>query len=62
MPARALGRLRARLEYADVGDLLEDLGREMTWVQQVAAQVTAAVANNYFVAEDSAEWITEGTR
>lgn len=61
-PARALGQLRARLEYADVGELLENLGDEMTWVQEVAAQVTAAVANNYFVAEDPTAWITEGTR
>ena len=61
-PARALGQLRARLEYADVGDLLENLDEEMSWVQEVAAQVTAAVANNYFVAEDPTAWITEGTR
>ena len=31
-------------------------------MQEVAAQVTAAVANNYFVAEDPTAWITEGTR
>ncbi len=61
-PARALGQLRARLEYADIGELLENLDPEMTWVQDVAAQVTAAVANNYFAAEDPTAWITEGTR
>jgi len=61
-PARALGQLRARLEFADVGELLEDLDSEMTWVQDVAARVTAAVANNYFTAEDPTAWITEGTR
>ena len=61
-PARALGQLRARLEYADISELLEHLDSEMTWVQDVAAQVTAAVANNYFAAEDPTAWITEGTR
>ena len=61
-PARALGQLRARLEYADIGELLDRLDSEMTWVQDVAAQVTAAVANNYFTAEDPTAWITEGTR
>jgi len=61
-PARALGQLRARLEYSDIGDLVDNLDQEMTWVQEVAAEVTAAVTTNYFAAEDPTAWITEGTR
>ena len=59
---RALGQLRARLEYADVDDLLSNLNAEMNVVQDVAAEVTAAVATNYFAAADPTAWITEGTR
>ena len=61
-PARALGQLRAHLEYADVSDLVDNLDDEMTAVQDVAAQVTSAVTNNYFAAADPTAWITEGTR
>ena len=61
-PTRALGQLRARLEYSELGDLVDDLDQEMTWVQEVAAEVTAAVTTNYFAAEDPTAWITEGTR
>ena len=60
--ARALGQLRARLEYAEVDDLVDNLNAEMTEVQNVAAQVTKAVATNYFAAAEPAAWITEGTR
>jgi uncharacterized alpha-E superfamily protein len=60
--ARALGQLRARLEYAEVDDLLENLNSEMAEVQSVAAQVTKAVSTNYFAAAEPAAWITEGTR
>ena len=59
---RALGQLRARLEYAEVDDLLSNLNSEMTVVQDVAAEVTEAVATNYFAAADPTAWITEGTR
>ena len=61
-PARALGQLRARLEYSDITVLLEGLDEEMTWVQEVVAEVSAAVSTNYFAAEDPVAWITEGTR
>ena len=61
-PARVLGQLQARLEYSDIADLLDGLDEEMTWVQEVVAEVTAAVSTNYFTAEDPAAWITEGTR
>jgi uncharacterized alpha-E superfamily protein len=60
--ARALGQLRARLEYAEVDDLLANLNSEMAEVQDVAARVTQAVATNYFAAAEPAAWITEGTR
>jgi uncharacterized alpha-E superfamily protein len=59
---RSLGQLRARLEYADLEDLLANLDREMSAVQDVAAQVTITVATSYFAAADPTAWITEGTR
>jgi uncharacterized alpha-E superfamily protein len=60
--ARALGQLRARLEYAEVDDLLDNLNAEMAEVQNVAARVTKAVATNYFAAAEPAAWLSEGTR
>jgi uncharacterized alpha-E superfamily protein len=60
--SRALGQLRARLQYAEVDDLLNHLGEEMGVVQDVAAAVTGAVTTNYFAAADPTAWITEGTR
>ena len=59
---RLLGQLRARLEYADLDDLLDNLNREMSAVQDVAAQVTITVSTSYFAAADPTAWITEGTR
>jgi uncharacterized alpha-E superfamily protein len=59
---RSLGQLRARLEYADLDDLLANLDREMSAVQDVTAQVTITVATSYFAAADPTAWITEGTR
>ena len=59
---RSLGQLRARLEYADLDDLLSNLNPEMSAVQDVMAQVTATVATSYFAAADPTAWITEGTR
>ena len=60
--ARALGQLRARLEYAEIDDLLHNLNAEMAEVQAVAARVTDAVTTNYFAAAEPAAWITERTR
>jgi uncharacterized alpha-E superfamily protein len=59
---RALGQLRAHLEYSEVDDLLDNLDAEMSSVQDVTAGVTAAVSRNYFAAADPTAWITEGTR
>jgi uncharacterized alpha-E superfamily protein len=59
---RALGQLRAHLEYSEVDDLLDNLDAEMSAVQDVAADVTATVSRNYFAAADPTAWITEGTR
>ena len=59
---RALGQLRARLEFADLDDLLANLDREMGVVQDVSAEVTATIAGVYFAAADTKAWITEGTR
>ena len=41
---RALGQLRAHLEYAAVEDLVADLDAEMTAVQDVVRRGTAAIA------------------
>jgi uncharacterized alpha-E superfamily protein len=59
---RSLGQLRARLEYADMNDLLDNLNDEMSAVQDVMAQVTITVSTSYFAAADPTAWITEGTR
>jgi uncharacterized alpha-E superfamily protein len=59
---RSLGQLRARLEYADLDDLLANLNQEMSVVQDVMAQVTIAVSTSYFAAEGPRAWTTEGTR
>jgi uncharacterized alpha-E superfamily protein len=59
---RALGQLRAHLEYSEVDDLLDNLDDEMSAVQDVAADVTSTVSRNYFAAADPTAWITEGTR
>jgi uncharacterized alpha-E superfamily protein len=59
---RSLGQLRARLEYADLDDLLANLNHEMSVVQDVCAQVAIAVSTSYFAAEEPPAWTTEGTR
>jgi uncharacterized alpha-E superfamily protein len=59
---RMLGRQRARLEYTAVDELLSHLGDEMTAVQDMCAEVTAAVSETFFAAADPTSWITEGTR
>jgi uncharacterized alpha-E superfamily protein len=59
---RSLGQLRARLEYADLDQLLANLNHEMSVVQDVAAEVTIAVSTSYFAAEEPPAWTTEGTR
>ena len=59
---RSLGRLRARLEYADLDDLLSNLDHEMSLVQDVTAEVTIAVSSSYFAAEEAPAWTTKGTR
>ena len=59
---RMLGRLRARLEYTAVEELLAQLDDEMTAVQNVCADVTALVSETFFASADPTAWITEGTR
>jgi uncharacterized alpha-E superfamily protein len=59
---RSLGQLRARLQYADLDELLANLNHEMSVVQDVAAEVTLAVSTSYFAAEEPPAWTTEGTR
>ncbi len=59
---RTLGRVRARLEYAPLDELLQSLGKEMTAVQDACAQVTHTVSTTFFAAADPTAWITEGTR
>jgi uncharacterized alpha-E superfamily protein len=59
---RALGQLRAKLEYTPIEELLRSLGASMTGVQDVCAHVTKIVATAFFAAADPRAWITEGTR
>lgn len=59
---RSLGQLRARLEYADLEDLITNLNDEMSVVQDVTTQVSIAVSTSYFAAEEPPAWTTEGTR
>lgn len=59
---RALGQLRARLEFADLDELIDNLDDEMGVVQDVSAEITATLSNVYFAAADTTSWITEGTR
>ena len=57
-----LGRLRARLEYTPVQEVLGSLDDEMSGVQGVCAAVSDVVATTFFAAADPTAWITEGTR
>lgn len=59
---RSLGQLRARLEYADLDDLITNLNEEMSVVQDVTTQVSIGVSTSYFAAEEPPAWTTEGTR
>ena len=59
---RRLGQLRARLEYSDIGQLLDHLDEEMACVQDVVAVVTRTISTSFFAAADPTAWITEGTR
>ena len=59
---RSLGQLRARLEYADLDDLITNLNEEMSVVQDVTTHVSIAVSTSYFAAEEPPAWTTEGTR
>ena len=59
---KLIGRLRARLEFSAMEDLLADLDEEMSGVQDVCAKVTAIVAATFFAAADATAWVTEGTR
>jgi uncharacterized alpha-E superfamily protein len=59
---RALGQLRAKLEYTPIKELLSSLAASMTGVQDVCAHVTKIVATAFFAAADPRAWTTEGTR
>jgi len=59
---RALGQLRARLEYTPIEELLGFLDTSMTGVQDVCEAVTETVTTSFFAAADSRAWTTEGTR
>lgn len=60
--ARLLGRLRARLEYTPIQEILSALDDEMNAVQGVSAAVAAVVDKTFFAAADQTDWIREGTR
>jgi uncharacterized alpha-E superfamily protein len=59
---RLLGRLRARLEYTPIDDVVADLDTEMTRVQEICADVSDIAATAFFAAADTRAWIREGTR
>jgi uncharacterized alpha-E superfamily protein len=59
---RALGKLRAHLEYTPVAEMVSALHVEMIAVQDVCAEATDIVARTFFAAADPRAWITEGTR
>jgi uncharacterized alpha-E superfamily protein len=59
---RALGQLKARLEFADMEALLANLQEEMAAVQDVSADVTRTVSDSFFAATGPTAWTTEGTR
>lgn len=59
---RALGALRARLEYSSLDDLIEKLDEEMDLVRQTCAGVTGIVTSTFFDAQSPQAWITEGAR
>ena len=60
--ARLLGRLRARLEYTPIQEILSALDDEMNGVQGVSAAVAEVVDKTFFAAADQTDWIWEGTR
>jgi uncharacterized alpha-E superfamily protein len=59
---RLLGRLRARLEYTPIEDVVAHLDAEMTRVQDVCSDVSGIAATAFFAAADARAWIREGTR
>lgn len=59
---RALGRLRAHFEYADLDDLVGDLAGEMAQVQEVCERVTRLVGARYFAIGTDQAWSTEEAR
>ncbi len=56
---RMLGRLRARIRYADIFSLMENLGAEMTQIQDICDAVSAAITTDFFAAAEQPSWITE---
>ncbi|GAA2094848.1 alpha-E domain-containing protein [Microlunatus panaciterrae] len=57
---RALGALRAHLQYSALDDLLIGLDGEMMAVQQTCGRVTSTITNTFFAAQSPRAWITEG--
>ncbi len=56
---RMLGRLRARIRYADIAYLMENLGAEMTQIQDICDAVTAAITTDFFAAAEQPSWVRE---
>lgn len=56
---RMLGRLRARIRYADINYLMDNLGAEMTQIQDICDAVTAAITSDFFAAAEQPSWTTE---
>jgi hypothetical protein len=56
---RALGRARTDLEYRRVDELVEDLPRHLTMLQQSVAVAAEAVAKRYFRSASAVTWHQE---
>lgn len=56
---RILGRVRSRLEYRPVTELLENLPEEMELVQEGCSAASEAVALRYFPAAAHEDWVGE---
>jgi len=55
---RLLGRVCAELEFLRVDDLLEDLGTQLTRIQEECGEVHEAIARRYFRETRAVEWET----
>jgi uncharacterized alpha-E superfamily protein len=58
---RPIGQVRTRLEYADVGALIEELPTHLRALQQACAACSAAITARYFKHAAPVAWAHEGS-